>query len=229
LADRLVDGDGAIRLADFLRFHHSPPESAKNSACQTPSIAADAPARLLRMRPERRIAMPINVYHESDTLPSSAATVPFPFAAPPDIPPRNRRLNRALSMICPEMDTPPACQVRVGAFRNGRARWRREGADNFAGDRLPAHRRLPLAACYAWRTMAGHALALCLDGRRSPLAHRAHRTSGSYPAPTPDAPPYVRWACSIFGLGVAAGIIMLLVRFTSDHAWWTGHLRGGGF
>ena len=50
----------------------------------------------------------------------------------------------------------------------------------------------------------------------------------SYPAPTPDAPPYVRWGGSIFGLGVAAGIITLLVRFTSDHAWWTGHLRGGG-
>jgi hypothetical protein len=51
----------------------------------------------------------------------------------------------------------------------------------------------------------------------------------SYPAPTPDAPPYVRWGGSIFGLGVAAGIIMLLVRFTRDHAWWTGHLRCGGF
>jgi hypothetical protein len=47
----------------------------------------------------------------------------------------------------------------------------------------------------------------------------------SYPAPTPDAPPYVRWGGSIFGLGVAA----LLWRFTSDHAWWTGRLRGGGF
>jgi hypothetical protein len=51
----------------------------------------------------------------------------------------------------------------------------------------------------------------------------------SYPAPTPDAPPYVRWGGSIFGLGVAAGIVMLLLRFTGDHAWWTGHLRGGGF
>ena len=51
----------------------------------------------------------------------------------------------------------------------------------------------------------------------------------SYPAPTPDAPPYVRWGGWLFGLGFAAGIIMLLLRFTSDHAWWTGHLRGGGF
>ena len=52
---------------------------------------------------------------------------------------------------------------------------------------------------------------------------------GSYPAPTPDAPPHVRWGGWLFGLGVAAGIIMLLLRFTSEHAWWTGHLRGGGF
>jgi hypothetical protein len=51
----------------------------------------------------------------------------------------------------------------------------------------------------------------------------------SYPAPTPDAPPHVRWGGSLFGLGIAAGVIVLLLRFTSDHAWWTGHLRGGGF
>jgi hypothetical protein len=51
----------------------------------------------------------------------------------------------------------------------------------------------------------------------------------SYPAPTPDAPPYIRWGGWLFGLGVGAGVIMLLLRFTSEHAWWTGHLRGGGF
>lgn len=51
----------------------------------------------------------------------------------------------------------------------------------------------------------------------------------TYPAPTPNAPSYVRWGSWLFGLGAAAGIIMLLLRFTSDHAWWTGHLRGGGF
>ncbi|HEY1780709.1 MAG TPA: hypothetical protein VGG79_09815 [Roseiarcus sp.] len=50
----------------------------------------------------------------------------------------------------------------------------------------------------------------------------------SYPAPTPDAPPHVRWGGWLFALGVAAGIIMLLSRFTSDYAWWTGHLGGGG-
>jgi hypothetical protein len=46
-----------------------------------------------------------------------------------------------------------------------------------------------------------------------------------YSAPTPDAPPYVRWSGSLFGLGAAAGVIMLLLRFTSDHAWWTGRLE----
>jgi hypothetical protein len=51
----------------------------------------------------------------------------------------------------------------------------------------------------------------------------------SYPAPTPDAPPLVRSGAWLFGLGVAAGIIMLLLRFASEHAWWTGHLRMGGF
>jgi hypothetical protein len=51
----------------------------------------------------------------------------------------------------------------------------------------------------------------------------------SYPAPTPEAAPHVRWGGSLFGLGAAAGLIMLLLRFTSDHAWWTGRLRGGGF
>jgi hypothetical protein len=49
----------------------------------------------------------------------------------------------------------------------------------------------------------------------------------SYPAPTTDAPAYVRWGGWLFGLGVAAAIVMLLLRFTSDHAWWTGHLRSG--
>jgi hypothetical protein len=43
------------------------------------------------------------------------------------------------------------------------------------------------------------------------------------------APPYIRWGGWLFGLGVGAGVIMLLLRFTSEHAWWTGHLRGGGF
>ena len=29
----------------------------------------------------------------------------------------------------------------------------------------------------------------------------------------------------LFGLSVAAGIGLFLIRFTSDAAWWTGHLR----
>jgi hypothetical protein len=77
--------------------------------------------------------------------------------------------------ICTEIDGPLACQIRLGAFRNGRGCSRREGADNFAGDRLPAHRRLPLAPCHAWGALAGHAMELCLDGRRSALARRAGR------------------------------------------------------
>ncbi len=31
----------------------------------------------------------------------------------------------------------------------------------------------------------------------------------------------------LFGLGVVAGICLLLIRCTSDAAWWTGHLRSG--
>jgi hypothetical protein len=40
----------------------------------------------------------------------------------------------------------------------------------------------------------------------------------TYPTATPEAPPHVRWGRWLFGLGVAAGIILLLLRFTSDHA-----------
>ena len=86
-----------------------------------------------------------------------------------------------------------------------------------------------MAACYAWGTLAGHALELCLDGVDLLLLIGLVALWRSYPAPTPDAPPHVRWGGWLFGLGVAAGIIMLLLRFTSEHAWWTGHLRGGGF
>ena len=50
----------------------------------------------------------------------------------------------------------------------------------------------------------------------------------SYPAPATGAPPLVRCGGRLFGLGFAAGVVMLLLRFTSEHAWWTGHLRGGG-
>jgi hypothetical protein len=31
----------------------------------------------------------------------------------------------------------------------------------------------------------------------------------------------------LFGLGLIAGLGLLLIRFTSDAAWWTGHLRSG--
>ena len=31
----------------------------------------------------------------------------------------------------------------------------------------------------------------------------------------------------LFGLGLVAGVGLLLIRFTSDQAWWTGHLRSG--
>jgi hypothetical protein len=39
--------------------------------------------------------------------------------------------------------------------------------------------------------------------------------------------PRATWANILFGLGLVAGIGLLLIRFTSDAAWWTGHLRSG--
>jgi hypothetical protein len=39
--------------------------------------------------------------------------------------------------------------------------------------------------------------------------------------------PRAAWANLLFGLGLMAGIGLLLIRFTSDAAWWTGHLRSG--
>lgn len=32
---------------------------------------------------------------------------------------------------------------------------------------------------------------------------------------------------TLFGLGLVAGVGLILIRFTSDAAWWTGHLRSG--
>ena len=49
------------------------------------------------------------------------------------------------------------------------------------------------------------------------------------PAPAADSPPYVRYNGLLFGVGAAAGVVMLILRFTSEHGWWTGHLRNGGF
>jgi hypothetical protein len=113
---------------------------------------------------------------------------------------------------------------------SGRVCWRRKGADNFVRDRVPTHRQLPVAACCAWGTLAGHALWNYVSmGVDLLLLIGLVALWRSYPAPTPDAPPHVRWGSWLFGLGVAAGIIMLLLRFTTEHAWWTGHLRGGGF
>ncbi|MDW6020734.1 hypothetical protein SAZ10_03050 [Mesorhizobium sp. BAC0120] len=39
--------------------------------------------------------------------------------------------------------------------------------------------------------------------------------------------PRVTRANILFGLGLVAGVGLLLIRFTSDAAWWTGHLRSG--
>lgn len=37
--------------------------------------------------------------------------------------------------------------------------------------------------------------------------------------------PRAGWANVLFGLGLIAGVGLLGIRFTSNAAWWTGHLR----
>ena len=45
------------------------------------------------------------------------------------------------------------------------------------------------------------------------------------PAPAANAPLYVRNGGLLLGGGIVAGIILIGLRLTSDHAWWTGHWR----
>ena len=132
-------------------------------------------------------------------------------------------------MICPEINGPIAYRIRLGAFGV---------AESAGGAKAPITSRviacLLIVNCL-WRLVA--------PGGPWPVTPWNYVSMGvdlllliglvalwrSYPAPTPDAPPHVRWGSWLFGLEVAAGIIMLLLRFTTEHAWWTGHLRGGGF
>lgn len=46
-----------------------------------------------------------------------------------------------------------------------------------------------------------------------------------FPAGSQD--PRAGMANVLFGLGLVAGVGLLLIRFTSKAAWWTGHLRSG--
>jgi len=39
--------------------------------------------------------------------------------------------------------------------------------------------------------------------------------------------PRTTWANVLFGVGLVSGIGLLAIRFTSNAAWWTGHLRSG--
>jgi len=51
---------------------------------------------------------------------------------------------------------------------------------------------------------------------------------GTFKALSNDfAPDDSRWATAklFYWGGLSAGIVMLLIRFTSNAAWWTGHLR----
>ena len=132
-------------------------------------------------------------------------------------------------MICPEINGPIPYRIRLGAFGV---------AESAGGAKAPITSRviacLLIVNCL-WRLVA--------PGGPWPVTPWNYVSMGvdlllliglvalwrSYPAPTPDAPPHVRWGSWLFGLGVAAGIIMLLLRFTSEHACWTGHLKGGGF
>jgi hypothetical protein len=109
-------------------------------------------------------------------------------------------------------------EFALGLFGNGRVCWRREGADNLAVIAC-----LLIVDCL-WR--------LVTPGGPWPVTPWNYVSMGvdllfliglvalwrNYPAPTPDAPPHVRWGGWLFGLRVTAGIIMLLLRFTSDHA-----------
>ena len=47
----------------------------------------------------------------------------------------------------------------------------------------------------------------------------------SVPEPTQQSPIYARYPNALFWCAVTAGVVMILLRFTSDHGWWTGHLR----
>jgi hypothetical protein len=47
------------------------------------------------------------------------------------------------------------------------------------------------------------------------------------PVAGPDAPIYVRYATPLFVGGIVATAIMVLIRFSSDSGWWTGHLMYG--
>jgi hypothetical protein len=51
----------------------------------------------------------------------------------------------------------------------------------------------------------------------------------AYPDSAASGPVPVRRGGWLFALGLVSGAMMLLLRLTSEHAWWTGHLRGGGF
>ncbi|MCO5139969.1 MULTISPECIES: hypothetical protein [unclassified Shinella] len=44
------------------------------------------------------------------------------------------------------------------------------------------------------------------------------------PVSGPDAPIYVRYATPLFVGGIIATAIMVLIRFSSNKGWWTGHL-----
>ncbi len=47
------------------------------------------------------------------------------------------------------------------------------------------------------------------------------------PSGGPDAPIHVRYATPLFIGGIVATAIMVLIRFSSDSGWWTGHLMYG--
>jgi hypothetical protein len=47
------------------------------------------------------------------------------------------------------------------------------------------------------------------------------------PAAGPDAPATVRYAKPLFVGGIVATVILVLIRFSSESGWWTGHLTYG--
>lgn len=47
------------------------------------------------------------------------------------------------------------------------------------------------------------------------------------PERTEDSPATIRHAAPLFWCAFAAGIVNFLIRFTSEQAWWTGHLTSG--
>ncbi len=168
LASRFVNGDCAIRRVDFPGLHRPPPNEKLKRFNRDGRVS-----RLkLAAQPLPKVGSKSKTCNIHKCLSRTGRVGPSD--PPRTLPPIERRVHVS-PMICPEINGPVAYRIRLGAFRNGQVCWRREGADNFARACLPAHRRLPVAACCAWGTLAGHALELCLDGRRSALAHRAGR------------------------------------------------------